>query len=89
MEIPKLLYIAVIAIGLSGSLTCATPLANPWADPEAEANPEAKATAEATAEAIAEALAEPEPELPALPLLVFLFTLPAVQHWVEKNWING
>nr|CAH2461048.1 U3_MYRTX_Pc1g [Pogonomyrmex californicus] len=88
MEIPKLLYIAVIAIGLSGSLTCATPLANPWADPEAEANPEAKATAEATAEAIAEALAEPESE-PGLPLLVFLFSLPAVQHWIEKNWING
>nr|WMI02498.1 MYRTX1-Pm3a protein [Pogonomyrmex maricopa]WMI02499.1 MYRTX1-Pm3b protein [Pogonomyrmex maricopa] len=80
MEIPKLLYIAVIAIGLSGSLTCATPLANPLADPEAEA--EAKATAEATAEAIAEALAEPEPGLPILALFV---TIPFIHHYLMEK----
>ncbi|XP_077261180.1 U3-myrmicitoxin-Tb1a-like [Temnothorax americanus] len=78
MKVPKLLFVAVIVVGLSGALTWAGPLAHPLA----VAEPEAKA--EAVAKAIAKALAEPEP-FPPLLLLSGIMALPFLHHHLTSG----
>ncbi|KAL0121401.1 hypothetical protein PUN28_006725 [Cardiocondyla obscurior] len=64
------LTITVIIVGLSGSLTWASPIANPLPLPAAEAAPEAVAEAEAEA---------------GLPILAAIVTLPFIHHWLTKK----